>query len=56
LRFEVTDTDRPAVTRSKIKPAGLKPGADTLGATDSNSDDADGGAPAASPSTPDKTN
>ncbi|TDV59828.1 DUF5924 family protein [Pseudomonas sp. LP_7_YM] len=44
LRFKVTDTDQPAVTRKKITPAGLKPGADTAG-----SDNADN-APAAKPS------
>jgi hypothetical protein len=56
LRFEVTDTDQPAVTRKKIKPAGLKPGADTFGPSDSDSDKADDKSPAQSPSAPTKNN
>ncbi len=56
LRFEVTDSDQPAVTRKKIKPAGLKPGADALGSSASDADKPDDTAPAADPSTPDKTN
>jgi hypothetical protein len=56
LRFEVTDSDQPAVTRKKIKPAGVKPGADTLGSSDSDADKPDDTEPAASPSTPAKTN
>jgi hypothetical protein len=56
LRFEVTDSDQPAVTRKKIKPAGVKPGADTLGSSDSDTDKPDETEPAASPSTPAKTN
>ena len=56
LRFEVTDSDQPAVTRKKIKPAGVKPGADTLGSSDSDADKPDETEPAASPSTPAKTN
>ncbi|SER86481.1 Protein of unknown function [Pseudomonas sp. NFACC02] len=56
LRFEVTDSDQPAVTRKKIKPAGLKPGADALGSSASDADKPDDTEPAADPSTPDKTN
>lgn len=56
LRFEVTETDQPAVTRKKIKPAGLKPGADATDSDDSDADPADHNAPAASPAAPAKTN
>lgn len=56
LRFEVTDSDQPAVTRKKIRPAGLKPGADALGSSASDADKPDDTEPAADPSTPDKTN
>ncbi|NBB08631.1 DUF2914 domain-containing protein [Pseudomonas sp. SLFW] len=56
LRFQVTDTDQPAVTRKKIKPAGLKPNADTLGSSDSDDDKGDDDKPSSSSPAPAKTN
>lgn len=41
LRFEVTDTDQPAVTRKKITPAGVKPGGDDMQAAPSDADKSD---------------
>ncbi|WP_296260434.1 MULTISPECIES: DUF5924 family protein [unclassified Pseudomonas] len=55
LRFRVTDTDQPAVTRKKITPTGLKPGADALAPEGSGADKADDNAPAASAADPAKT-
>ncbi|MDH0749322.1 DUF2914 domain-containing protein [Pseudomonas sp. GD03842] len=54
LRFEVTDTDQPAVTRKKIKPAGLKPGAEETDSSGAGHNDED--APAEGSSDPAKTN
>jgi hypothetical protein len=56
LRFEVTDTDQPAVTRKRITPAGLKPGADALGTSETGPKTPQGNPPAASPSGPTKNN
>jgi hypothetical protein len=56
LRFEVTDTDQPAVTRKRITPAGLKPGADASGTRDTGSKKPEDNPPAASPSAPTKNN
>jgi len=56
LRFEVTDTDQPAVTRKKITPAGLKPGADDAGPADSDTPKTDDKSPAESSPDPAKTN
>jgi len=49
LRFKVTDTDQPAVTRKKIKPAGLKPAADTLGSPDPAAGKVDDAKPSSTP-------
>lgn len=56
LRFDVTERDRPAVTRNKIKPAGLKPGTDAADPGDSASKKPTDSAPGESPSAPAKTN
>jgi hypothetical protein len=56
LRFEVTDSTDPAVTRKKITPAGIKPGADTLSPDDSDAEKSDDNAPADDSSDPAKTN
>jgi hypothetical protein len=56
LRFEVTDTDQPAVTRKKITPAGLKPGADDAGPADPDTPKTDDKSPAESSPDPAKTN
>jgi hypothetical protein len=56
LRFEVNDSAQPAVTRKKITPAGLKPGADTPDAADNDSSGPDDKTPATAPSDPMKTN
>lgn len=56
LRFEVTDTDQPAVTRKRITPAGLKPGADDTGPADSGTQKTDDKSPAESSPDPAKTN
>ncbi|MFJ3486739.1 DUF5924 family protein [Pseudomonas sp. NPDC090202] len=56
LRFKVTDSDQPAITRKKITPAGLKPGADDSDDDDQDTGKADDTSPAESPSAPEKTN
>lgn len=56
LRFEVTDTHQPAVTRTKITPTGIKPGADAQDSSVSDTDKSDDDMPAESPSDPTKTN
>jgi hypothetical protein len=56
LRFKVTDSTQPALTRKKITPAGLKPGGDDVKAASKDRDDADDSTPATAPSAPPKTN
>jgi hypothetical protein len=56
LRFEVTDSTDPAVTRKKITPAGIKPGADTLSPDDSDAKEPDDNGPADDTADPAKTN
>ncbi|MEX6667349.1 DUF5924 family protein [Pseudomonas sp. W2-17] len=56
LRFDVTERDQPAVTRNKIKSAGLKPGTDAPDPDDSDAKEPADSAPAESPSAPAKTN
>jgi hypothetical protein len=56
LRFDVTERDQPAVTRNKIKPAGLKPGTDAAKPDDSEAKKPADSAPAENPSAPAKTN
>jgi hypothetical protein len=56
LRFEVTDRDQPAVTRKRFTPAGLKPGADSYDADDSDKATSEKKTPAAAPSDPANTN
>jgi len=56
LRFEVTDRDQPAVTRKKITPAGLKPGADTPSPDAPDAEKPDDKAPADNTPDPAKTN
>ncbi len=56
LRFEVTDTDQPALTRKKVTPAGIKPGAEDLDSDDSDQDSSDDSPPQVTPSDPTKTN
>lgn len=56
LRFDVTERDQPAVTRNKIKPAGLKPGTDAADPNDSASKKPADSPPGESPSAPAKTN
>jgi hypothetical protein len=56
LRFEVTDSDQPAVTRKRFTPAGLKPGADSYDADDSHKDVPDKEGLAPTQSDPAKSN
>ncbi len=56
LRFDVTERDQPAVTRNKIKPAGLKPGTDAAEPDDSGAKKPADGAPAENASDPAKNN
>lgn len=56
LRFDVTERDQPAVTRNKIKPAGLKPGSGAAKPDDFEAKKPADSAPAEKPSAPAKTN